>query len=366
MIALNSIYLLGLLGIIVPIFIHLWSKKNKQPIPFGSIRFIAESTQRSIRKIIPTDLWLFLLRALIVGAIVAFISDIRFDGWEQKERSTFWVDSTFVGDPLAMERIKALSDTAEVKWLPKMPIEKRLSHYQMISKASDQFIVPMHMAFLPEHIEDLSDLNLQAWPLPDQDATVGIASIGGSTVAITGHFSETKTTIDHQAVSSDNIATLKYFLTYDTECEEVKKILMTAIETINEMGIYRLVEVTTSHEADVLFWLTDHPVPIFSGKQIIINNQVSSWLNVSKQLAFLNSTLTPEQALNSMLANHLYQWLDPFQKVTDRLDRRFVLLKKKSTSDNPTVMTSAVLDLRIYWWLLLIVLIAIERLVSLK
>lgn len=64
----------GLLGMAVPLIIHLLSKQRQQEIAFGSVRFLEETASDRARSIQLSQYALLLLRMLIVGLIAVMIS----------------------------------------------------------------------------------------------------------------------------------------------------------------------------------------------------------------------------------------------------------------------------------------------------
>ncbi len=61
---LSPIYLLGLLGIAIPILIHLMTRRQKKHLRFSAVYLLFQSQKRSVKKAAPNRLLLLLIRCL--------------------------------------------------------------------------------------------------------------------------------------------------------------------------------------------------------------------------------------------------------------------------------------------------------------
>ncbi len=71
---LNPLYLWALLGLAVPVAIHLWSRKEGRTIKVGSIQFLKESNPRQASSIKLNELWLLILRMLVLFVLVLILA----------------------------------------------------------------------------------------------------------------------------------------------------------------------------------------------------------------------------------------------------------------------------------------------------
>ena len=72
-------YLWGLLGVIVPILIHLWSKKQRATIKVGSIQFIKPTQTNRASSMYPNEWILLLLRSAIIGIVTLILSGLQLN-----------------------------------------------------------------------------------------------------------------------------------------------------------------------------------------------------------------------------------------------------------------------------------------------
>ena len=59
---LSPIFLLGLLGIAIPILIHLMTRRQQKHIRFSAVYLLFQSQKRSVKKSTPNRLLLLLIR----------------------------------------------------------------------------------------------------------------------------------------------------------------------------------------------------------------------------------------------------------------------------------------------------------------
>ena len=74
MIFTNPSLLWAALGILVPLAIHFWSKKNEETVKIGSIKLLKKSELARSSSIRPNELWLLLLRVLTILLLALFLA----------------------------------------------------------------------------------------------------------------------------------------------------------------------------------------------------------------------------------------------------------------------------------------------------
>ena len=101
-------FLIGLLGIIIPVIVHMWNTRDSRVIKVGSIRWIQESDSVKVSRIRWNEILLMLLRILIIILLVLLLADVRSGLVKEKISATNWVlvdpaisDLTAVADSLA-------------------------------------------------------------------------------------------------------------------------------------------------------------------------------------------------------------------------------------------------------------------------
>ena len=84
----NPIWLWGLSGLLIPIGIHLLSRREGKIIKIGSIRHLEETNSKQFKSIRLNELVLLLLRCLIITILVLFLSGFHF---QTLEKSGKWL-----------------------------------------------------------------------------------------------------------------------------------------------------------------------------------------------------------------------------------------------------------------------------------
>ena len=92
----NPFYLWTLLGLLVPIAIHLWSKKEAKIIKIGSIKFLTPSDSKQSSRIKLNELWLLFLRMFIISILAIILSEPQ---WQSKSKN---IPITYIVDPILL------------------------------------------------------------------------------------------------------------------------------------------------------------------------------------------------------------------------------------------------------------------------
>lgn len=87
---LQPIYLFLLSGLLLPLAIHLWNKKQGKLIEMGTLRFLKELPKEQINSIQLTQKRLLLLRCIILILPILFLAGLTFQSFEQKNYEA-WV-----------------------------------------------------------------------------------------------------------------------------------------------------------------------------------------------------------------------------------------------------------------------------------
>ncbi len=107
MVFANAIYLWGLLGLLIPIAIHLWSRKKVKTIKVGSTKLLEASEPKQTNSIKLNELWLLLLRLLTILLLVFILSEPSITTKEKNTTINYLVESSLVND----KRMSSILDT---------------------------------------------------------------------------------------------------------------------------------------------------------------------------------------------------------------------------------------------------------------
>ena len=96
---LSPTALLALLGLLVPVAIHLWNRRPGREVPVGSLRWLVAGANRRLRNLKLEQLWLLLLRAVLLGVLAVALAG---PAWQQKQpapRGQVLLDPELLGAP---------------------------------------------------------------------------------------------------------------------------------------------------------------------------------------------------------------------------------------------------------------------------
>lgn len=386
-------YLLGLGGLLVPVLIHLWSRKNPRVIPFGSIRFLPEGTASRTFSLAVTEKLLLLLRLLILALVVMIMADpFRHD--ESVSPGLILVDPE-VADT---DAVKLLTDTTsgEVHYLaPRFPVFDPDTHpgeyphdpWSLVSQAAmkrDSLLIlttDRQQAFRgrrPNVPASVRWITLS----PDSE-TVSDTLISWTGPSLSNHMVTLNAGSDllqfnrqPGGVSGNNISTDTLRVIIPDEPESI------TVQTIRQ---------ATRSIAEFL----DYPVLIHDG--MIPDDRKADWLittdlqasgqeNVRNILQvrliragplvqageraghfYLNGELTPERALNENFVATWLHMLDPlrsdrYQSKIDRADRRRMVFDPVPNERHSPEKKGAKMS-SISWpfWIALLLILPAER-----
>ncbi|WP_339840104.1 BatA domain-containing protein [uncultured Maribacter sp.] len=115
----HPLYLWTLLGLLVPIAIHLWSKKEAKTIKIGSIQLLSESTSKQSSSIQLNEFWLLLLRMLIVGLLSIILAKPQWNSKVENSSLTYIVEPELSQNQDFMARLDSLAEGQEIRILEK-------------------------------------------------------------------------------------------------------------------------------------------------------------------------------------------------------------------------------------------------------
>jgi len=103
----------GLLGLAIPIIIHLLSKRERHVVALGSVQFLEASESESARSLSLSQIGLLLLRLLLLGLICLLLAQPFLS--EDKETTTYWIEESIQEDESYTSISDGLPEEAEVR-----------------------------------------------------------------------------------------------------------------------------------------------------------------------------------------------------------------------------------------------------------
>ena len=114
---INPSFLWALLGLSVPVAIHLWSKKEGKTIKVGSLKFLQESDSQKSSSIKLNEFWLLLLRMLLITILVFILAEPRLYYENENSPITYLVEKSLLSSSKVKSLADSLNNTAEVRFL---------------------------------------------------------------------------------------------------------------------------------------------------------------------------------------------------------------------------------------------------------
>ncbi|PTM03706.1 MAG: hypothetical protein DA407_13750 [Bacteroidetes bacterium] len=114
---LNPTYLWALLGLLIPIAIHLWSKKEGRTIKIGSIELLRESESKQTSSFNPNELWLLLLRLLIISLVAMILAEPQFKLKSQNTAITYLIEPSLLNHKKTSSILNTIDDVDNIKLL---------------------------------------------------------------------------------------------------------------------------------------------------------------------------------------------------------------------------------------------------------
>lgn len=114
MVFANPSYLWALLGVLVPLAIHLWSKKEAKTIKIGSIQLLDESNSRQSSNIQLNEWLLLLLRMLMVALIALLMAGPQWPTKGDRKQVTYLVEASLANDASISQILDSLQENSPV------------------------------------------------------------------------------------------------------------------------------------------------------------------------------------------------------------------------------------------------------------
>lgn len=114
MVFANPTYLWALLGLLIPLAIHLWSKKEAQTIKIGSIQLLDESNSRQSSNIQLNEWLLMLLRMAIVALVVLLMAGPQWRIKGNKNVVTYLVEPSLAQEKELSAILDSLAEDSPV------------------------------------------------------------------------------------------------------------------------------------------------------------------------------------------------------------------------------------------------------------
>lgn len=418
MVFTNPSYLWALLGLLVPLAIHLWSKKEAKTIKIGSIQLLDESNSRQSSSIQLNEWFLLLLRMLIIALVVLLMAGPKWRTKGNQKEITYLVEASIANEASISTILDSLQEDSPVLLLKNgFPAWEAEANYQtdkgqpnywqlvqkMDSLRSDSVVV-----FTKALVKGIKSMRPSTqkkihWVVMDLEETQDIPLLafnGESGVELITSSSSGRTTeirketlAEGFEVINDSLRllsdeptmiplkvrdTLVINLYTDENFEREEKYIEASFRALSVFLKREIViqkeEKSTDNPVDLNIWLSNEPKSNSKGKWLVYQeNPVAKELIEAghrKNLFYLTSRLNPkntvdqhlpEQLLNILALdkdlNTLVAKVDARQLDESELRPNYVEPKRKRER-------ATLLDVSLWVFFILAALMIVERLIS--
>ncbi|MDO6472530.1 BatA domain-containing protein [Maribacter sp. 1_MG-2023] len=429
----EPLYLWALLGLLVPIAIHLWSKKEAKTIKIGSVQLLSESKSRQSSSIQLNEWWLLLLRMAIISLITLVIAKPQWKSKVNNSKLTYIIEPELARNENFMARFIDLQADQDIRLLqsglPENDIEyansqdfRSADYWSLASEMNelktDSIIVFTHgytkglKGARPETNHDInwivldSAQNLEKPLLAYQkEKNIALFTANNSPVVskiatktielgdayqLTSNGDSLQVSSSSSSSSSSSVkipliqqSALEVSLVYTDSLSTDKRYIEAALAALStylnrEIKVESFLdsELLENKEADLMIWLSTKPAPVTARKTLVFkNDSIANSLitnDENENTFYITERITTENALSGRLTENLLSILDVDEELRElqaNADIRSVMEVDLETNfiESGTSKTHQVSwSLNPYLWIVLLVLLIVERFVAYK
>jgi len=283
---MNLAYPIGLFALaalVIPLLIHLWSVKQGKIIKIGSISLLGENSTASSKSLKLTDLLLFILRCLILMLIALMLAQAYYQKTNVLVKNTGWIlmDRNELQEVYSVNR-KTI-DSLLAKGFELRDFNLGFKQFTLKdSTAQDRNSVGLSYPALIKQLNKEIPSGYSAYIFADQR----LASFDGDlpspnfklfwrnvikrdtvktwSTTFLGKVYEAKSTphlTSYIAANSQNLPVVEVFI-HNPKGND-SKYIKAALYAISDFTKRKIEMASSRDNADVLFWLSDEPLPRF-------------------------------------------------------------------------------------------------------
>jgi hypothetical protein len=419
----NPTYLWALLGLVVPIAIHLWSKKEGKTIKIGSVQLLRTADTKQSSSIKLNELLLLLLRLILISTLVLIMSNVHIRNKVDNAAITYIVESSLLENKKFKSILDTISTDIPIRLLqhdfPEIDLESNhtldpeIPNYWQLAKEmqsipSDSIIVfissyqsgfkgmrpeiTKHIEWIPISVDKASQHLLVVNQLDEQLELLLMNSSDQHVSFNKEQFQTENTNIKWNATRDSifylddwtaikNRQTSQVLLFYDAEYLSEAKYFEAGFSVISKylnhtINLVRTNEIdkVTGKEFDIVIWFSEKPIINTNGKVLLFeSNKFANQLIEESTLQgvyHLTKFLDAENIENDHLPEQLIQLLDlnpTLEKQINEHDKR--VLDKEAmvpvySNQQIDALNENGVSITKWLWVLFILLLISERVLS--
>ena len=421
-------YLWALLGLLVPIAIHLWSKKEAKTIKIGSVQWLSESKSKQSSSIQLNEWWLLVLRMGMVSLLVLLMAKPQWHSKVSTTSLTYIIEPELVQHTDFMSRFNEISDDQEIRLLYKgLPLKENEQAIATINSIPDYWALASEMDALhtdsivvftkgfakwlkgarPEtkhkiHWVVIDSALAKETPLLAYKKKNGLQLFTAKSTPFDTKVTNKNINLGDEFTLSNNGDSLviagknpskkipvyvqkpiKIALHYTDSLQKDKLYIEAALKTLSiyldrEIQVESSLdtEVGSNKEADAIIWLSTKPAPKTAKKLLAFKEDALSQSMIiaggAEHTFYLTKRINSENAVTARLTEQLLQMLEingEVEKLVAEVDYRSVTAAELETTYTPSKKKQKQLasqHVNPYLWLILLVLLLVERFVAYK
>lgn len=419
----NPIWLWGLTGLLIPIGIHLLSRKEGKTIKIGSVRHLEDTNTKQFRSLRLNEMLLLTLRCLLITTLVFFLSGFYFkntlnkgEKWlliekglehdqefsslmDSLDHNGFQIKSLAAGYPDLQDSIETtgkINYWSLVEDLKTKPIDQAvvLSYNYVKGFQGKRITLPDHIHWISKNSEPV-EFPLQAIRLSNDSTFLRLGKSDASeTRFISKHIliapSQNYFTNDNaDSILVEPHDTISIAVVSDSTFEYDKRMMLTALNVIKEISpnTFNLEAIYTDTYSDkkrnCVIWLSNEPPPSSQDHNIIryqkTEHHIATKLflpnmkHEDHSLWVLTKRLNEGIALQENLTVQLARILLPKEKykaIARKFDKRVLpekMMWDTNASFNPELKANATIaPSDKYILILFLIILLTERLIAFK
>ena len=418
MVFTNPSYLWALLGLLVPLAIHLWSKKEAKTIKIGSIQLLDESNSRQSSSIQLNEWFLLLLRMLIIALVVLLMAGPKWRTKGNQKEITYLVEASIANEASISTILDSLQEDSPVLLLKNgfpaweaeanYQTDKEQPNYWQLVQKMDSLRSDSVVVFTKALVKGIKSMRPSTqkkihWVVMESEETQDIPLLafnGESGVElITSSRSGRTTEIRKETLAegfeivNDSLRllseeptmiplktrdTLVINLHRDENFEREEKYLEASFRALSVFLKREIViqkeEKSTDNPVDLNIWLSNEPKNDSKGKWLVYQeNPVAKKLIEAghrKNLFYLTSRLNPKNTVDQHLPEQLFNILaldKDLNALVAKVDARQLDTSELRPNYNEPKRKrerATLLDVSLWVFFILAALLIVERLIS--
>ena len=410
-------YLWALLGLLVPIAIHLWSKKEAKTIKIGSVQWLSESISKQSSSIQLNEWWLLVLRIGIISLLVLLMAKPQWHSKVSNTSLTYIIEPELVQHTDFMSRFNEIGDDQEIRLLRKgLPLKENKQAIATINSIPDYWALAFEMDALqtdsivvftkgfakglkgarPEtkhkmHWVVIDSALAKETPFLAYKKKNGLQLFSGKSTPFDTKVSKKNINLGDEFTLSNNGDSLviagtnpskkiplyvqkpiKIALHYTDSLQNDKTFIEAALKALSiysdrEIQVESSLDtaVVANKEVDAIIWLSAKPSPKTDKKLLVFKEDALSKsmiiTGVAEHSFYLTKRINSENAVTERLTEQLLQMLEingEVEKLVAEVDQRSVTAAELETTYTPSKKKQKQLasqHVNPYLWLILLV-----------